>query len=321
MQLADVGRNEPCPCGSNRKFKKCCLAAQTVAAAGAPNDLDLDALVERAIERDDWAPVQAVFDGGFTLFEPCAPLEYVRFRDDLISPTADPSRLCSAGWMRWCEREIGDVLGRFDLAPEERDGLRLAVHMLRRFGAQSPLVEELARLQLAERGVRVRKFRDAMSRLGLSVEEIAGNGLETLDWITRDGPQVLLFADWFALRASTDELGEQLWLSGIASRVCDLHLAALAQPDRPYPKERLQLVGTALLCLLPRIGSALAQFTAPLMTTDDERTLYDALTAGRADGALPGIVGRIIAATEGRGDYAGAALLRHARQRVQALHR
>lgn len=22
-----VGRNEPCPCGSNKKFKKCCLRA------------------------------------------------------------------------------------------------------------------------------------------------------------------------------------------------------------------------------------------------------------------------------------------------------
>ncbi len=24
-QLADVGRNDPCPCGSGRKFKKCCI--------------------------------------------------------------------------------------------------------------------------------------------------------------------------------------------------------------------------------------------------------------------------------------------------------
>jgi preprotein translocase subunit SecA len=25
-QLRDVGRNQPCPCGSGRKHKKCCLA-------------------------------------------------------------------------------------------------------------------------------------------------------------------------------------------------------------------------------------------------------------------------------------------------------
>ena len=25
--LRNVGRNDPCPCGSGKKFKKCCLAA------------------------------------------------------------------------------------------------------------------------------------------------------------------------------------------------------------------------------------------------------------------------------------------------------
>jgi hypothetical protein len=30
----DVGRNDPCPCGSGKKFKKCCLAADIGAAAG-----------------------------------------------------------------------------------------------------------------------------------------------------------------------------------------------------------------------------------------------------------------------------------------------
>jgi len=25
VNLARVGRNDPCPCGSGRKFKKCCL--------------------------------------------------------------------------------------------------------------------------------------------------------------------------------------------------------------------------------------------------------------------------------------------------------
>ena len=26
-QFRDVGRNDPCPCGSGKKYKKCCLAA------------------------------------------------------------------------------------------------------------------------------------------------------------------------------------------------------------------------------------------------------------------------------------------------------
>lgn len=28
VKLQKVGRNDPCPCGSGRKFKKCCLESQ-----------------------------------------------------------------------------------------------------------------------------------------------------------------------------------------------------------------------------------------------------------------------------------------------------
>lgn len=28
--IAKVGRNDPCPCGSGRKFKKCCYAGSTM---------------------------------------------------------------------------------------------------------------------------------------------------------------------------------------------------------------------------------------------------------------------------------------------------
>ena len=31
MVTLDVGRNAPCPCGSGKKFKKCCLDRQGVA--------------------------------------------------------------------------------------------------------------------------------------------------------------------------------------------------------------------------------------------------------------------------------------------------
>ena len=30
----DVGRNDPCPCGSGRKYKKCCLADPAVHSSG-----------------------------------------------------------------------------------------------------------------------------------------------------------------------------------------------------------------------------------------------------------------------------------------------
>jgi Protein of unknown function (DUF1186)/SEC-C motif len=44
--LRKVGRNDPCPCGSGKKYKKCCLtaAADKTAIAGEPNDeLETDA--------------------------------------------------------------------------------------------------------------------------------------------------------------------------------------------------------------------------------------------------------------------------------------
>ncbi|MDE4912313.1 DUF1186 domain-containing protein [Methylobacterium sp. 092160098-2] len=34
--LKDVGRNDPCPCGSGKKFKKCCLGAETVEGPWMP---------------------------------------------------------------------------------------------------------------------------------------------------------------------------------------------------------------------------------------------------------------------------------------------
>jgi uncharacterized protein YchJ len=32
---AKVGRNDPCPCGSGKKFKKCCGASESVGGPGA----------------------------------------------------------------------------------------------------------------------------------------------------------------------------------------------------------------------------------------------------------------------------------------------
>ena len=44
MTIPAIGRNDPCPCGSGRKFKKCCLGKQESVkskrgAAGASADL------------------------------------------------------------------------------------------------------------------------------------------------------------------------------------------------------------------------------------------------------------------------------------------
>ena len=33
--MAKIGRNDPCPCGSGKKYKKCCLASDEAAARPA----------------------------------------------------------------------------------------------------------------------------------------------------------------------------------------------------------------------------------------------------------------------------------------------
>jgi hypothetical protein len=49
--MAKVGRNDPCPCGSGKKFKKCCLGKET----GAPVDAGVEVL-------DSPAPVEEPLD-------------------------------------------------------------------------------------------------------------------------------------------------------------------------------------------------------------------------------------------------------------------
>jgi hypothetical protein len=322
MQLAQTGRNEPCPCGSGRKYKKCCLGAPDAAAARAPNDLDVAALVDRAIAGGDWEPVHEVFDRGFVLFEPLGPLEHVRFRCDLVAAgppsPSEYARLCEGGWLRYCEREIGYVLDRHALEEGERDGLRLAVHMVRRFGAKSPVVESIAALQAQEYRVHMTRFTDALARRGLSVADIDATRDDFVPWLERVCPAVLPFADWFALRAAPDDDEDALWLSAIAMRVCDVTLARLDSSDLPDPIHWLSIAARALAGDA-WLGDTLVEWTPAGVRTDDEQLVYTALSTGTLHADLQGSIARIIEANAARGDFAGAALLRQVQQRVRML--
>jgi hypothetical protein len=84
-------------------------------------------------------------------------------------------------------------------------------------------------LQAAERGFEhassVTRSRGSVSRLGLAADDVGVGGDYLVDWIERERPAVLLFADWFALRTTPHDQAEALWLSGIARRVCDICLS------------------------------------------------------------------------------------------------
>ena len=63
-----TGRNEPCPCGSGRKYKRCCLAAEEAATAQAPGS----ARVRERLFEEHGFPWVAYLLTGF------APREFLR---------------------------------------------------------------------------------------------------------------------------------------------------------------------------------------------------------------------------------------------------
>ncbi len=319
MQLVDVGRNEPCPCGSGRKYKKCCLAVRDAATAVDPA---MAAAVDRAIEQDDWDPLHDRIDAAMAVFERGAPLEHVRFPQDQIRSRnpdrAELASLCTAGWLRRCELEIAHVLGRFELDAEQRDGLRLAAYLLRRFGAVSPTVEQVTRLQVAEQVQRVRRFAEAISARGLTTEQVMAGMDGLLDWIERARPTVLSFAEWFALRSAADETLHGRWRSGISMRVCEACLDRLEDGSVEEPQAWLLLAAATLFVDRSLLARVLAEATSPRPVTETERTLHAAIESKDRSEELRGIVHRILRETEARGGFGDAALLRAIIQDLQS---
>jgi hypothetical protein len=288
---------------------------------GRATDLDVAALVDQAIVSDDWDAVHDCVDRALEVFEPGAPLEHVRFRDDRITSRKldrdELASLCTPGWVSQCELEIARVLRRCELDPEVRDGLRMASHLARRFGARSPTVEEIGRLQVAERIARVRRYANALSIRRMTVDDATEGWLDLPDWIERARPAVLSFSEWFALRVLPEEPRELLWLSSIASHVCDRVLDLLQGPALDEPLPWVQLASDALLGSEPGFGSLLAFATAPRNPTVEEQRVYEDITRRRGNMELRGSLHRIVAATEERCEYADAARLRAVMQVIQ----
>jgi hypothetical protein len=322
QQMVEVARNAPCPCGSGRKFKKCCLDTHAAAVAGDAAALDVAALVNAAIETDDWKPVDPHVDRALALFARGAPLEHVRFRDDLIGAhepaVAELTKLCTAGWLNRCQLELARVLDHYKLAPGARDGLRMAVHLLRRFGARSPVVEELVSLQIDERNTRVHRIATALSASGLTADAGSFRLAKLIEWLDHHRPPLLTFADWFALRTASDELFVAVWLSGVSSRLTDHCLDRLDDPELADRQAWVLFATISQVCPVPQLGEALAMCTPLRAPTADERLVYEALQLRKSlPGGDRGIMFKIIDATEARGDFAGAALLRETMRLLQ----
>ncbi|MDB4960584.1 MAG: nucleic acid-binding protein [Myxococcales bacterium] len=314
MQSA-VGRNEPCPCGSGHKYKKCCLVAREAAVRVGVDEIDVKAVVEHAIETKHWKAVDGFVERALELFVPGGPLEHVRFRDDLVMAldpeSPDMTRLCSAGWMTQSELAIARVLDRGDLAPGARDGLRMAIYLLRRFGARSAIVERLGALQVAEDRARRGRFISALTSHGWTVDDLAARWTELVAWIDRARPPLLSFAEWFAMRQASAERLAEVWLATIARRVCDRCLDRLDDPALAEPAPWLQLAALTLFADAPTLSDMLLEVTPLRAPTPDEQAVHAALqTHAGPDLDMTAALQRIMAATEAAGDHRGAALVR-----------
>jgi hypothetical protein len=324
QKLVDVGRNAPCPCGSGHKFKKCCLERQRNAILGDWGELDVVALVDKAIRNDDWVVLDYYMDQSMNMFVRGAPLEHIRFRDDSLLLLHEPdlavtAKLFTGGWLQRCERELARVLALHALAPSERDSLRVAAHLLRRFGARSPLVEKLAHLQFNEQADRLRRVTAALSTSKIESANVTEGYPDLAEWLDRARPPVLSFADWFTLRLSSEKLLAEAWASSIAIRVCEVCLDRLAGPvdDR---RSWALLAATTALDRVPAVGEVLAMVTPLRDPSRDEQAVYDLIQKRREELEIRDM-GEIIYATETRGDYAGAALLRETVRMLQYVLR
>jgi predicted Zn-dependent protease len=54
--MAKVGRNQPCPCGSGKKYKQCCLAADEAAAEAAREEQRRNAPPPARAPMPRWGP-------------------------------------------------------------------------------------------------------------------------------------------------------------------------------------------------------------------------------------------------------------------------
>jgi hypothetical protein len=95
--MAKIGRNDPCPCGSGQKYKRCCLTRDEAAAAA-----DRAATRARAVE------------------PAAAPFEILSDDDGLDDASNVVVDLIDAGRLDEAEQAAQDLLARY---PDVHDGL------------------------------------------------------------------------------------------------------------------------------------------------------------------------------------------------------
>lgn len=125
--MAKIGRNEPCPCGSGNKYKRCCLAADEAASAAKSR-------ADQEKRRQVAEVLQAA--GGFAAAGP-AGLDDGDRLDELSNGAVD---LIRAGRLDDAERMCHQLLSEY---PEMFDGHMRLGHLHRVRGDAKKAAEHL----------------------------------------------------------------------------------------------------------------------------------------------------------------------------------
>jgi hypothetical protein len=131
--LVKVRRNDPCPCGSGKKYKKCCLPkGEAFAQETAPGSAAAQA-AEDEVE-DEWEEAEPPEEAdvrtadGLADAAPWPPArEYPRLDENLPTLPADQQRIVEDWWQQaaqlYRKRDADQMLKRVESALEELPGL------------------------------------------------------------------------------------------------------------------------------------------------------------------------------------------------------
>jgi hypothetical protein len=128
-----TGRNDPCPCGSGRKYKKCCLPADELAAVGGSQSVQRAELIAGSSSDDpenSGEPVQGLLAGFEDEDEASSAAGAGEVKSDTVGPVLSPDVLAALdrtwGELNLIERPTPAQLDTFldrllELPPEASD--------------------------------------------------------------------------------------------------------------------------------------------------------------------------------------------------------
>jgi hypothetical protein len=255
-----VGRNEPCPCGSGKKYKNCCAKAAVQALQAAQAH---DGAVPRAM---DWLARVHQKAFGAALQREIDEAACACFDDDADAAHRALAGLDDESWQQiqinLCEWLLAE--GDIEVHGVER---RVSELLL---GPGGPLFEAAQRAwieQLAQRPLRLYDITEVVPGSGLTLCDAVDTAAAPIVVAEREGSRTLKVGMQIGARIMQVADGWQLSgavypFSMMKGRPLHDHLSAMAATPGPHPED------DALMCGLRIIEHWLAQFLKPAALPD-----------------------------------------------------